>query len=361
MRIGFLTAPFADKPLAETLHLLNETFPGLDCVEVGAGLWGIAHCDPGALLAHDSSREEFEETIVSAGLRLSALSAHGNPLHPDPEASGLSLRRLRESIALIVKLDRCLAHDAAGNPIRVVNGFSGLPSADVSFGSGRAGDVAVQGGRVPGWTICPWPDEHFDAYGRQMKFAGRIWKELVREARDSGVALALEWHPNFIVHNTETYLELLELCDDDGTTLGVNLDPCHFFWRNMDPIAVVRHLSRTLGRCPVKHCHGKDTYVDPYNTAINGCCTSTAYSRETDRAWRFVTMGEGWDPVIGPHDLNWWSRFVTELQLWGYDHVISIEHEDSRKSYNEGLGKALNLLQSAVNREPPGPMSWTDR
>jgi sugar phosphate isomerase/epimerase len=289
---------------------------------------------------------------------LSSLSAHGNPLHPDPEVAEVSRRRLEEAIGLMSRLKSCLLKDDEGKPVRVVNCFSGLPAADVKAGRGSE---AVQQGKVPGWHVCPWPDEHFDAYREQMKFAGGYWKELAGKAKDAGVALAYELHPNFLAHNAETYLELIDRAGDDGTTLGLNLDPSHFFWRNIDPIAMIRYLNRRMGKNPVKHCHGKDTYADPYNYSIQGNHSTVPYSHEADRAWRFVAIGEGWDPINGSHDFNWWARFVTELQLWGYDHVISIEHEDSRKSFGEGLGKALRVLDLAVNREKPGPMTWADR
>lgn len=358
MKIGFLIAPYAGKPLEEVLRFLRRDYPALECIEIGVSFYGVAHCDPPLYIKDRAKREEFESTITDAGFRLSSLSAHGNPLHPDPEVAATSLGRLRDAVTLMSKLGKSLAGEASGKPVRVVNCFSGLPAADITV---EAGGGAVQQGKVPGWHVCPWPDEHYDAYKEQMKFAGRVWGDLGKEARDAGVALAFELHPNFLAHNPQTYLELLERAGDDGTTLGLNFDPSHLFWRNMDPIAIIRYLNKTLGTNPIKHCHGKDAYADPYNTAIQGNHSAVPYSREAERVWRFVTIGEGWDPVNGPHDLNWWSRFITELQLWGYGHVISIEHEDSRKSFAEGLSKALRLLDRAVNREMPGPITWAKR
>lgn len=358
MKIGFLIAPYADKPLQEVLGFLKSNYPSLECIEIGVSLYGVAHCDPPLYVKDSTRREEFENVIVNGGFKLSSLSAHGNPLHPDPEISEISVSRLRDAISLMSRLDKCLVKDSSGKPIKVVNCFSGLPAADVRIGTD---DKVIQQGKVPGWNVCPWPDEHYDSYNEQMRFAGRFWKNICKEARDAGVALAFELHPNFLAHNVETYLELIERAGDDGTTLGLNLDPSHLFWRNMDPIAIVRYLNKTLGTGPIKHCHGKDAYVDPYNSIIQGNQSSVPYSREAERVWRFVTIGEGWDPINGAHDLNWWSRFVTELQLWGYDHVISIEHEDSRKSFEEGLGKALRVLDQAINRLAPGPITWAKR
>jgi sugar phosphate isomerase/epimerase len=44
--------------------------------------------------------------------------------------------------------------------------------------------------------------------------------------------------------------------------------------------------------------------------------------------------------------------------LVGYDHVISIEHEDAMMSNDEGLQKAVSVLKDAVITEKPGEMFW---
>lgn len=358
MKIGFLIAPYTNKPLTEVLQFLRKDFPALECIEIGVSLYGVAHCDPPLYIKDSEKREEFEKTIIDRGFHLSSLSAHGNPLHPDPEIAKVSSDRLHNAIKLMGKLEKCLLKDKDGRPARVVNCFSGLSAADIKVNSNG---TVTQKGKVPGWQVCPWPDEHYDSYREQLNFAGMVWTEFVKEAKDSGVSLAFELHPNFFAHNPETYIDLLEKAGDDGKILGLNFDPSHLFWRNMDPLAVIRYLNKTLNTNPIKHCHGKDTYVDPYNTCIQGNHSIRPYSQEALRVWRFVTIGEGCDPANGAHDLNWWCRFVTELQLWGYDHVISIEHEDSRKSFTEGLGKALNILAQAVNQQAPGPITWTKR
>jgi sugar phosphate isomerase/epimerase len=42
----------------------------------------------------------------------------------------------------------------------------------------------------------------------------------------------------------------------------------------------------------------------------------------------------------------------------GYDHVMSIEHEDSLMSTNEGLKKAISFLKDVLVVEKPGAMTW---
>ena len=50
---------------------------------------------------------------------------------------------------------------------------------------------------------------------------------------------------------------------------------------------------------------------------------------------------------------------MSELRLAGYDGVISIEHEDSLMSVNEGFTKAVSFLKDTVIREQPGEAWWT--
>ena len=57
------------------------------------------------------------------------------------------------------------------------------------------------------------------------------------------------------------------------------------------------------------------------------------YTDERNRAWIFRTCGYG-------HGAEWWSEFISTLRMFGYDYVLSIEHEDSLMSPEEGLRKA---------------------
>jgi len=44
--------------------------------------------------------------------------------------------------------------------------------------------------------------------------------------------------------------------------------------------------------------------------------------------------------------------------MFGYDYVLSIEHEDSLMSPNEGLTKAANFLNTIVIREETSAPWW---
>jgi sugar phosphate isomerase/epimerase len=45
--------------------------------------------------------------------------------------------------------------------------------------------------------------------------------------------------------------------------------------------------------------------------------------------------------------------------MFGYDYVLSIEHEDSLMSPEEGLTKAAAFLNGLVIRDQPGVAFWT--
>jgi sugar phosphate isomerase/epimerase len=42
----------------------------------------------------------------------------------------------------------------------------------------------------------------------------------------------------------------------------------------------------------------------------------------------------------------------------GYDHVLSIEHEDSLMTVDEGLQKAITFLKGILLSEPKGEVTW---
>ena len=55
------------------------------------------------------------------------------------------------------------------------------------------------------------------------------------------------------------------------------------------------------------------------------------------------------------------KEFVSTLRLYGYDGVLSIEHEDNLLSAEEGLRKAVEFLDEIVIREQPNAPWWVQR
>ncbi len=58
------------------------------------------------------------------------------------------------------------------------------------------------------------------------------------------------------------------------------------------------------------------------------------------------------------HDQLAWNNIITQLRMAGYDFVVSIEHEDSLMSPDEGLEKAIDLLQKCLIQQKPGVAYW---
>ena len=77
---------------------------------------------------------------------------------------------------------------------------------------------------------------------------------------------------------------------------------------------------------------------------MTGVLDTKKYTDERNRAWIFRTCGYG-------HGAEWWSEFISTLRMFGYDYVLSVEHEDSLMSPEEGLSKAVRFLDSIVIKD----------
>jgi sugar phosphate isomerase/epimerase len=319
LKIGVLTVLFQQMPLEKALDYVRDV--GAEAVELGSGNYpGNAHCNPRELLANEAKAKALKKAVKDRGMIISALSCHGNPLHPRKAIADEHHKVFEETVILAEKLG-----------IDRVIGFSGCPGGS-------------EGDKHPNWVTCPWPDDFSEIVEWQWKEKViPYWTAAGDLAKDHGVRICFEMHPGFVVYNTET---LLKLRKEVGTVIGANLDPSHLFWQGMDPLRVVRKLGKAI-----YHVHAKDTAIDPVNTEVNGVLDVKPYGNEIERSWIFRSVGYG-------HSLDWWKRFVSELRLVGYDYVLSIEHEDSLMSPEEGFKKAFALLKEAVISEEAGAMWW---
>jgi len=74
-------------------------------LELGTGGWpGASHVDLHSLLGSSDRAKEYLERLGDAGLTISALSCHANPVHPQPEIG----RRGDVTFRRIVQLAECL-------------------------------------------------------------------------------------------------------------------------------------------------------------------------------------------------------------------------------------------------------------
>jgi sugar phosphate isomerase/epimerase len=318
MRIGVFTPLLSQLPLAAVLDQLKTLH--IDTIELGTGNYpGDAHCKL-TMLEDADALVEFQKTLADHGATISALSCHGNALHPDKARAQLDREVSRKTILLAERL-----------AIPVVVDFSGCP-----------GDSPHS--TAPNWVTCPWPPDYLKVLDWQWnEVVAPYWIEHGKFAAGCGVKIAIEMHPGFVVYNPETMLRLRSLA---GPNVGCNFDPSHLFWQGIDPIAAVRVLEGAIF-----HVHAKDTQIYSANLPRTGVLDTKPYTDERHRGWIFRTCGYG-------HGAEWWSEFVSTLRMFGYDSVLSIEHEDSLLSAQEGLTKAANFLNRIVIREPSGAAWW---
>jgi sugar phosphate isomerase/epimerase len=193
-------------------------------------------------------------------------------------------------------------------------------------------------------VTCPWPPEYIEILDWQWEEVAKpYWAEAGKYAQENNVRVAIELHPGFIGYHTESFWRLREA---GGEAIGVNFDPSHLFWQGMDPLVCIRELGDTIF-----HVHMKDTWIDKPNIARNGVLDTKPYTDEKHRSWIFRTVGYG-------HGQEFWRHMVSELRLAGYDGVLSIEHEDSLLSINEGFTRAVSFLKDVALTETPGEAWW---
>ena len=106
-----------------------------------------------------------------------------------------------------------------------------------------------------------------------------------------------------------------------------------------------------VGRRHLPRARERYADVPGANLPRTGVLDTKNYTDERNRSWIFRTCGYG-------HGAEWWKEFVSTLRMFGYDYVLSIEHEDSLMSAEEGLMKAASFLNEMVIKEQAGAAWW---
>src|SRR5438874_12712312 len=81
MRVGVFTPLLSQLPLEDVLKKLKGQ--GISTIELGTGNYpGDAHCKL-SMLEDKAALTSFKKTIEDHGFTISALSCHGNSIHPN--------------------------------------------------------------------------------------------------------------------------------------------------------------------------------------------------------------------------------------------------------------------------------------
>ena len=298
MKLGLLTAAFPDLDLEQ----VAEWSAGNGFAMLEIACWpssggerrryaGVSHVDVDALDA-----DAVRSTIARHGLEISSLAYYPNNLHPDPverEAANAHLRKVIDAAAEI--------------GVGVVGTFVGRDKTR----------------SVP---------DNLDEFRK-------VWPPLVAFAEERGVRIAIENCPMIFSHDEwpggtnlaatpAVWDELFEIVPSEA--FGLNLDPSHLVWLMIDYERAVRDYASRIF-----HVHAKDMEIDRDGLYRNGT----------------ISLGMGWQvprlPGLGEVR---WDRFLAALYRAGYDHVVSVEHEDRTFEGSEELVKRGFLIARDVLR-----------
>lgn len=300
LKLGILTAPFADQPLSDVADWARSV--GFETLEIAC--WpkstgptrryaGTSHIDVASISAAEG--KDLVASLAEKGLTVSALGYYPNSLHPDAAHREAVIEHLTKVIA------------AAGRiGVGLVNTFCG-------------GDAAKN-------LDDNWKD------------ALKLWPEIIAHARDNGVKLAFENCPMIfsldewpgghnIAYSPYIWRRILEAWNGE---VGMNYDPSHLVWQMIDQGRFIREFGPHMF-----HVHAKDLMIDRDGLYERG----------------ILSAGIGWQvprmPGLGEVD---WNAFFSGLYRVGYDGPVVIEHEDRRFEGSDEAVKRGFLLARDVLR-----------
>jgi len=298
VKLGLLTAAFPDLTLEQVAEwAAGEGFQALEiaCWPAGGGerrrYAGVTHIDVDSF-----EPDAVHELLGRHRLTISSLAYYPNNLHPDDSH--------REEVN--------------GHLLKVIDAAQRL-------------GVEIVGTFVGNDKDRPLPEN--------LERFRQIWPALVDHAGERGVKIAIENCPmifsydewpggNNLAWSPAIWDEMFSAIPSEN--FGLNIDPSHLVWLMIDyERAVYDYADRIF------HAHAKDLEVRGDGLYRHGTFSS----------------GIGWQvprlPGLGEVK---WSRFVAALYAVGYDHVLSIEHEDRRFEGDEKLVKRGFLLARDVLR-----------
>ena len=296
MKLGFVSAILADLSLEEVLQFaaLND----YDCVEVMC--WpvskaerryaGVTHID--VTNFDEQQAAEVKKVIAASRVEVSALGYYPNPLSPNAEESAKSVEHLKKLIAAAPLLG-----------LNTVNTFIGRD----------------------------WTKSVDDNWPRLLE----TWKPIVKLAEQHQVRIGIENCPMSFTKdewpggkNIATSPKIWRrLFADLGPNIGLNYDPSHLVWQQMDYTRPMRDFKDRLF-----HIHAKDVRVDTDKLNDVGIL---AHPNE----YHIPKL-----PGLG--DVNWGSFFAT-LSETGYRGPVCVEVED--RAYEDSLASRQRALrQSAI-------------
>lgn len=160
------------------------------------------------------------------------------------------------------------------------------------------------------------------------------WNPILDVFGECGVRFAAEVHPSELAYDYWTAQKMLKTID--RPELGINWDPSHMMWQDLDPAVFLADFADKI-----YHVHAKDSKKNL--NGRNGRLSSHLPWADPRRGWDFVSVGHG--------DVPWESCFRM-LNHIGYTGPISVEWEDAGMDRLRGAPEALAFVRSQL-WDPP--------
>lgn len=277
MKLGFLSAILPDFTFEQVIDYASEL--GLACVEVAC--WpkgnatrrysGVTHIDMETL--DEKKAQELVAYAKSKQVEISGIGYYPNPLHTDPEVR----KAAGEHIKACIRGARLMG-------VPVVNTFIGRSQLDT-------------------------PE-------RNMELFMQVWPPLIAFAEEQGVKIGIENCPMFfrdewpnglnLASSPAFWRTMFEKIKSDS--FGLNYDPSHMVWRQMDYIKPLHNF-----KDKIFHMHVKDASFDRDSFDEQGPFAPP------------LTYHEPKLPGLGAID---WKKFVDALYEVGYQGPLVLEIED---------------------------------
>lgn len=322
MELGLCMASLLDRDWESALDAAAAC--GITAIEpCGGGNVPPKHYDPVSLDEEEDALAAFSRSAEKRGLRIAALGAYGNPLHPDPAVSGPARRDILASVRVAAKLG-----------VDRVTAMVGCPA-------GAPGD------RTPNWIVNSiYPKQWEEAYAWQWEVCVvPVWQELGRAAAELGVRVCIEPMAGDVVYNLATFRRLR---DAVGPMIRANVDPSHLWWQGIDVPEMILELGDAIG-----FAHAKDVRFDQRLVRSEGLIPACAYDDWDRRSWAMRAIGYG-------HDASFWRDYVTALRRAGYDDVLAIELQEPYLTTGDALRMSVATLSGLVPAEAPPAANWFD-
>jgi sugar phosphate isomerase/epimerase len=296
LKLGFVSAILPELGLEEVLAFANAE--GFACVELMC--WpkgkaerryaGVTHVDAAAL--DENGAQRVNSLAHEHGVAISGLGYYPNPLAADAAEARVGVEHLRA----VIRAAQLLG-------LTQVNTFAG---------------------RDPSMSVdAQWP-----------RFL-ETWRPLVAHAEAHGVRIGIENCPMLFTADewpggknlaTTPAIWRRMFADIPSPSFGLNFDPSHFVWQQMDYLKPLREF-----RERIFHVHAKDARLD---------------RERLDEVGVLATPLEFHRPKLpGLGDVDW-GRFFSVLTDTGYDGPVCVEVED--RAYEGSLEARKAALRQSL-------------